>query len=894
MPLSNICFFFLFLASAVSWDFVSIGGRYPVHQSPAVSQFCVSNKLNSLRVAGTLPDLPVTLSFFGTAVLNSEIFVAGGLDANGVPSSAVFKLNCDGWSQVSSLAVARSGLSLVVLQNFLYAIGGTDGTMPLDIVERYDAGTCVWSLVAPMVQPRSNFGSAVRDSLIYVLGGASVMNSSMLINDAPLVDCKPLSQVEVYDPTLDQWTITTNMPTPRCRFAAVTFNGVILSVGGMDTNKISAAVEYLYPNMTWASASSLQDGIMDHALVATTNASFVFNGRNQLSGLPPGMTAYVAIWTPQTERWGWAAFYTPTAKCGHGVVSMSWMCSDATRQCGYCPDRFCDPGFTGSCPWSNCSGMQHCVNGSCINITASTGLSMNTFSTGVSMNSFSTGVNANSFSTGLVVPGLATTRLSSSFTIMSDSVVAQQSSVSLAPGPLAGVVLAAVVVASAVVAAVVVLVYRHQRARQTLIREDNMELEAQHLGDSLEKLGRSCDFNADQGDALAASWFIDYGSLEIEKVLGSGAFGIANKAKWRGTDCVVKTAQYNDEKARAAFMKEFSAMKRLRPHPNVVLLLGMSENPLAIVLEWVDGGSLDAMLNNWAILVTAEMAMQLCIDIAAGMRHLHEENILHCDLSARNVLISKRTNGYIAKIADFGLSHFAPDAEGIYASNSQLRLPIRWAAPENLDSQHVQSKAGDVWSFGVVVWEILEREQPYNEYATNQQVVHAILRGERLKQPTRILYPSILDTAMDMCFTNLPDQRPSFVELHKLLMSSADPESSDGESAMATSHDEHDPYLARGAFDSDADSTSNIRSSADNANPYSQSVLLEASDESDDDGVPLTRNRSLRYDDPVSLTNSRACSQIDDLPSHIDELSIDASHTDEFPIDTSHYTEELK
>eukprot|EP01116_Phalansterium_solitarium_P016135 TRINITY_DN367_c0_g1_i3.p1 TRINITY_DN367_c0_g1~~TRINITY_DN367_c0_g1_i3.p1 ORF type:complete len:727 (+),score=208.86 TRINITY_DN367_c0_g1_i3:721-2901(+) len=276
--------------------------------------------------------------------------------------------------------------------------------------------------------------------------------------------------------------------------------------------------------------------------------------------------------------------------------------------------------------------------------------------------------------------------------------------------------------------------------------------------------------SGNRSPAFQAQYIIVYPEIAIESKLGSGAFGVVYKARWHATACVVKENLIDDEERQREFLKEASAMTRMHPHPNIVQLLGVCvdpQYPMAIVLEWVDAGSLDAYLHDKERDLPAKVALELCRDIAAGMQHLHAEGILHCDLSARNVLLAYRRHTYIAKIADFGLSHFTNlGALGTYSAESAMKLPIRWTSPEILENPNQSTKAGDVWSFGVVLWEVFQRELPYQNMPENSQVIVAVSKGYRLPLPTKVSHPDEIDEIITCCFSTDPADRPTMEHIY--------------------------------------------------------------------------------------------------------------------------------
>jgi serine/threonine protein kinase len=107
-----------------------------------------------------------------------------------------------------------------------------------------------------------------------------------------------------------------------------------------------------------------------------------------------------------------------------------------------------------------------------------------------------------------------------------------------------------------------------------------------------------------------------------------------------------------DRNSAAAFAEEVRLMKKLRPHQNVVLFLGVTLDPICIVTEYMLGGSLESLLKNDHMTFSIPALKRITAGIAAGMFHLHSENIVHRDLAARNVLVGEADT---VKVSDFGM-----------------------------------------------------------------------------------------------------------------------------------------------------------------------------------------------------------------------------------------------
>jgi len=181
-------------------------------------------------------------------------------------------------------------------------------------------------------------------------------------------------------------------------------------------------------------------------------------------------------------------------------------------------------------------------------------------------------------------------------------------------------------------------------------------------------------------------------------------------------------------------------------------------------------GSVINLMNNRIVKLDAPVVVSIAKQTSCGMLYLHSKGILHGDLAARNLLFRTELSAdgdikYIIKITDFGLSVLT-DKETCDVSD-RTTFPIRWSAPEVLKHQEM-SKASDAWSFGVLLWELLQRAQPYADM-TVDEVVERVCKGYRLPRPTRIHYPMELNQLMDTCWFPDPHIRPDFSQIEIML-----------------------------------------------------------------------------------------------------------------------------
>lgn len=143
------------------------------------------------------------------------------------------------------------------------------------------------------------------------------------------------------------------------------------------------------------------------------------------------------------------------------------------------------------------------------------------------------------------------------------------------------------------------------------------------------------------------------------------------EGKWKGIQVAVKKLITIDDTDTSDFLAEAALMKKMRPHPNVVLYLGVCREPLCLVTEFVANGNLLTLIRKEPI--NDEMKLKICQGVAAGMLYLHEQGVLHRDLAARNILLDGLNN---PKVCDFGMSRVATD-DSAHKTSANVG-PIRW------------------------------------------------------------------------------------------------------------------------------------------------------------------------------------------------------------------------
>ncbi|CAI9741192.1 ephrin type-B receptor 1-B-like isoform X1 [Octopus vulgaris] len=264
---------------------------------------------------------------------------------------------------------------------------------------------------------------------------------------------------------------------------------------------------------------------------------------------------------------------------------------------------------------------------------------------------------------------------------------------------------------------------------------------------------------------------IDSSHITIESVLGGGEFGDVCKGKLRvpgrqDMTVAIKTLKPGaTEKNRLDFLTEASIMGQFED-ANVIFLEGVvtKSHPIMIVTEYMANGSLDTFLRNNDGTFSYLQLIGMMRGISSGMKYLSEMSYVHRDLAARNILVNEHL---VCKVADFGLSREVENdtTDGAYTTKGG-KIPVRWTAPEAIAFRKFTS-ASDVWSYGVVMWEVMSYgERPYWNWS-NQDVIKAVEKGYRLPPPMDC--PEAIHQLMLDCWQRERNHRPKFNAIVKTL-----------------------------------------------------------------------------------------------------------------------------
>ncbi|XP_051792591.1 mitogen-activated protein kinase kinase kinase 7 isoform X2 [Acanthochromis polyacanthus] len=254
---------------------------------------------------------------------------------------------------------------------------------------------------------------------------------------------------------------------------------------------------------------------------------------------------------------------------------------------------------------------------------------------------------------------------------------------------------------------------------------------------------------------------INYEDIEVEEVVGRGAFGVVCKAKWKGNDVAIKTIESESE--RKAFIVELRQLSRVN-HPNIVKLYGSCNSPVCLVMEYAEGGSLYNVLHGAEPLpyYTASHAMSWCLQCSQGVAYLHgmkPKALIHRDLKPPNLLLV--AGGTMLKICDFGT---ACDIQTHMTNN---KGSAAWMAPEVFEGNNYSEKC-DVFSWGIILWEVITRRKPFDEIGGPAfRIMWAVHNGTR--PPLIKNLPKPIESLMTRCWSKDPSQRPSMEEIVKIM-----------------------------------------------------------------------------------------------------------------------------
>jgi len=263
---------------------------------------------------------------------------------------------------------------------------------------------------------------------------------------------------------------------------------------------------------------------------------------------------------------------------------------------------------------------------------------------------------------------------------------------------------------------------------------------------------------ADLAHNTRDQWEIDRNSLKFNRKLGHGQFGEVWEGLWNSTTPVaIKTLKTGSMDPKD-FLCEAAIMKKLR-HPKLIQLYAVCtlEEPIYIITELMKHGSLLEHLQGKGRTLKLPQLIDMGAQVAAGMAYLESQNYIHRDLAARNVLVGDNN---VVKIADFGLARLIKEDE--YEARVGARFPIKWTAPEAANYSRFSIKS-DVWSFGILLTELITYGRIPYPGMTNAEVLHQVEHGYRMQSPQGCP-PHLYDIMLESWHKD-PMKRPTFETL---------------------------------------------------------------------------------------------------------------------------------
>ncbi|XP_076017630.1 tyrosine-protein kinase Lck [Genypterus blacodes] len=276
------------------------------------------------------------------------------------------------------------------------------------------------------------------------------------------------------------------------------------------------------------------------------------------------------------------------------------------------------------------------------------------------------------------------------------------------------------------------------------------------------RLVKPCQSRAPQKPWWQDEWEIPRESLKLQRRLGAGQFGEV----WMGIYNNDRTVAIKNLKMGTmtveAFLAEANMMKNLQHQRLVRLFAVVTQEPIYIVTEYMENGSLvDFLKTTEGGCLTITTLIDMSSQVADGMAFIEEKNYIHRDLRAANILVSHEL---VCKVADFGLARLIEDNE--YTAREGAKFPIKWTAPEAINYGTFSIKS-DVWSFGILLTEIVTYGRIPYPGMSNPEVIQNLEQGYRMPQPENCC--DGLYDIMCACWTEQPEARPTFDYLRGVL-----------------------------------------------------------------------------------------------------------------------------
>ncbi|KFK30451.1 hypothetical protein AALP_AA7G262600 [Arabis alpina] len=275
-------------------------------------------------------------------------------------------------------------------------------------------------------------------------------------------------------------------------------------------------------------------------------------------------------------------------------------------------------------------------------------------------------------------------------------------------------------------------------------------------------------------------WEINLKHLKFGLKIASGSYGDLYKGTYCSQEVAIKVLKPErlDSELEKEFAQEVFIMRKVR-HKNVVQFIGACTKPphLCIVTEFMPGGSVYDYLHKQKGVFKLPALFKVAIDICKGMSYLHQNNIIHRDLKAANLLMDENE---VVKVADFGVARVKAQTGVMTAETGTYR----WMAPEVIEHKPYDHKA-DVFSYGIVLWELMTGKIPYEYMTPLQAAVGVVQKGLRPTIPKNT-HPKMTEL-LERLWEKDPTVRPDFAEIIEQLQHIAKEVGEEGEEKKKSS-----------------------------------------------------------------------------------------------------------
>eukprot|EP01114_Cavostelium_apophysatum_P016002 TRINITY_DN4485_c0_g1_i4.p1 TRINITY_DN4485_c0_g1~~TRINITY_DN4485_c0_g1_i4.p1 ORF type:complete len:288 (-),score=86.13 TRINITY_DN4485_c0_g1_i4:149-1012(-) len=261
-------------------------------------------------------------------------------------------------------------------------------------------------------------------------------------------------------------------------------------------------------------------------------------------------------------------------------------------------------------------------------------------------------------------------------------------------------------------------------------------------------------FNEIVGFLQKRDYVVKYEEIKIGLKIGEGSYSKVFEGEWGGYHVAVKKLK-NKNITEKFFMREVSTLASSH-HMNVVIFMGACISPPCIVTEYMAGGTLYDVLHVRNVKLDIPLVIKMAKDIASGMAHLHSINILHRDLTSRNILLDEFQN---VKISDFGLSRELQSTMTL----AGICNP-RWRPPEITKGVVNYNGKVDVYCFALILYEMVTNKLPFDNLDSVTAAAKAAYEGLRPPLSTSEC-PLPLIVLMTEAWADKPEHRPSFLEI---------------------------------------------------------------------------------------------------------------------------------